>query len=138
MSKIDKIIYFAVVMIQHRKRSRRIVSFELKNIINLTTTTMSAYIVFIREKTTNKAELDTYINLLPTAMEGVTFKPVVAYGEQKVIEGPEVEGVVILEFPSFKDAEDWYNSPAYQEIIQHRFDGAVYTGVIVEGAKPKA
>ena len=33
----------------------------------------------------------------------------------------QVEGVVILEFPSFQEAEDFYISERYQEVIQHRF-----------------
>lgn len=98
---------------------------------------MAAYIIFIREKTTNQSELDIYSSLIHKTMEGVNLKVLVGYGEQKVIEGPQVEGVVILEFPSFKEAEDWYNSPSYQDVIQHRFNGAVYTAVIVEGFKPK-
>jgi uncharacterized protein (DUF1330 family) len=46
---------------------------------------------------------------------------------------PEVEGVVVAEFPSVEEARSWYDSPAYQEAAQHRFRGAVYRGVIVEG-----
>ena len=49
------------------------------------------------------------------------------------LEGPEVEGVVIAEFPSVEEARVWYDSPAYQEVAQHRFRGAVYRGLIVEG-----
>jgi uncharacterized protein (DUF1330 family) len=44
-----------------------------------------------------------------------------------------VEGVAIAEFPSIEMAKAWYNSPAYQEAARHRFKGAVYNGVIVEG-----
>ena len=51
----------------------------------------------------------------------------------EVLEGPEVEGVVILEFPSFDEAKAWYDSPAYREVREHRFRGADYRAVIVEG-----
>lgn len=50
-----------------------------------------------------------------------------------MLEGPPVEGVVILEFPDREAAEDWYFSPAYQKAAQHRFRGATYRSVIVEG-----
>ena len=56
-----------------------------------------------------------------------------AYGRQEVLEGPEVEGVVILEFPSFDDAKTWYDSPAYRKVREHRFRGTEYLAVIVEG-----
>jgi uncharacterized protein (DUF1330 family) len=45
----------------------------------------------------------------------------------------QVEGVVVAEFPSVEEARAFYNSPAYQEAAQHRFRGAVYRGLIVEG-----
>jgi uncharacterized protein (DUF1330 family) len=96
---------------------------------------MPAYIIFTKEKTTNQAELDIYSGQVPKTMEGVNLKVLVGYGAQKVVEGPQTEGVVVLEFPSFKEAEDYYYSPRYQEIIQHRFNGAIYSAVIVEGYK---
>jgi len=50
-----------------------------------------------------------------------------------VLEGPVPEGVVILEFPTTIAARKWYDSPAYQAIAQHRFKGATYRAVLVEG-----
>ncbi len=66
-------------------------------------------------------------------MAGHAVTPLVVYGRYEVIEGPEVEGVVILQFPSFDEAKAWYNSPAYCEAREHRFKGADYRAVIVEG-----
>jgi uncharacterized protein (DUF1330 family) len=60
-------------------------------------------------------------------------KPLAAYGRHVTLEGPDVEGVVIAEFPSLEEARAWYESPAYQEAVQHRLRGAVYRGLIVEG-----
>lgn len=97
---------------------------------------MSAYIVFIREKTLDKSELETYWQKAPAAMEGQPIRALAAYGYHVTLEGPEVEGVVIAEFPSVEAARTWYNSPAYQEAAQHRFRGAVYRGLIVEGVCP--
>ena len=45
----------------------------------------------------------------------------------------EVEGVVIASFPTFEEAKAWYESPAYNEAREHRFRGAEYRGLIVEG-----
>ena len=56
-----------------------------------------------------------------------------AFNNEEVLEGPEVEGVVIISFPSFKEAKAWYDSPAYREAREHRFRGADYRAVIVEG-----
>ncbi len=56
-----------------------------------------------------------------------------AYGRVDVLEGEPVEGVVILEFPTFEAAKTWYDSEEYRAIIDHRFKGARYTGLITQG-----
>jgi uncharacterized protein (DUF1330 family) len=42
-------------------------------------------------------------------------------------------GYGLAQFPSIEEARAFYDSPAYQDAAQHRFRGAVYRGVIVEG-----
>jgi uncharacterized protein (DUF1330 family) len=97
---------------------------------------MTAYIVFTRMRTRNDSELDLYRKLVPASMAGHSLKALVNYGPYEVLEGPEVEGVVILEFPTRAEAKAWYESPAYQKAVQHRFLGADYTAVLVEGTNP--
>ena len=94
---------------------------------------MAAYIVFTRESTRDAAELATYSEQVGETLTGHPVTVLAAYGRQEVLEGPEVEGVVILEFPSVEAAKAWYNSPAYCEVRQHRFRGSDYRAVIVEG-----
>ena len=95
---------------------------------------MSAYIVFTRESTHDAAELKTYSQQVGATLAGHPVTVLAAYGRQEVIEGPEVEGVVILEFPTFAEAKAWYDSAAYRKVREHRFRGADYRAVIVEGA----
>lgn len=94
---------------------------------------MATYMVFTRESTLDPAEMRTYSQKVGETLVGHPIKVLAAYGPQEVVEGPEVEGVVILEFPSFEAAKAWYDSPAYREVREHRFRGAEYRGVIVEG-----
>ena len=94
---------------------------------------MSAYVVFIREKTIDQSELEAYWETVKESLEGRPLKVLAAYGKHDVLEGPDVEGVVIAEFPTLQEARDWYDSPAYQKAAQHRHRGAVYRGLIVEG-----
>ena len=94
---------------------------------------MPAYAIFIRERTTDPAELVTYTKKAGPSLAGHPIKILAAYGPQAVLEGPEVEGVVIAEFPSIAAAKEWYESPAYREAREHRFRGAIYRAVIVEG-----
>ncbi|HVB17660.1 MAG TPA: DUF1330 domain-containing protein [Stellaceae bacterium] len=44
-----------------------------------------------------------------------------------------VGNIVVIEFPSLADAEAWYNSPAYKEIIPLRQRAANSRLFIVEG-----
>ena len=94
---------------------------------------MPAYMVFIREKTLDQSELEAYWSKIRATLEGHPIKILAAYGKRVTLEGPEAEGVVIAEFPTLEAARAWYDSPAYQEVAQHRFRGAIYRGLIVEG-----
>jgi uncharacterized protein (DUF1330 family) len=93
---------------------------------------MAAYIVFTRESTRDASELATYSQKVGATLAGHPITLLAAYGRHEVLEGPDVEGVVILEFPTFEEAKAWYDSPAYCEIREHRFRGADYRAVIVE------
>ncbi len=95
---------------------------------------MATYIVFTRESTRDASELAKYSELVGDTLAGHPVTVLAAYGPQEVLEGPEVEGVVILEFPSPAAAKAWYDSPAYRAVREHRFRGADYRAVIVEGA----
>ena len=39
----------------------------------------------------------------------------------------------LLEFPTFEEAKAWYDSPAYRKVREHRYKGADYRAVIVQG-----
>src|ERR1700751_1197842 len=94
---------------------------------------MHAFIVFMREKTLDKSEMEAYWAKIRATMEGQPIKVLAAYGRHVTLEGPEVEGGGVAEVPSVQEARAFYASPAYQDAAQHRFRGAVYRGVIVEG-----
>jgi uncharacterized protein (DUF1330 family) len=92
-----------------------------------------AYIIFIREKTVDQSELETYWEKIGPTFAGHAIELLSAYGPLTVLEGPNVEGVVIAKFPSVKAVRAWYDSPAYQAVKPHREKGAIYRGMIVEG-----
>jgi uncharacterized protein (DUF1330 family) len=97
---------------------------------------MSAYVVMVRERVTDPAELKTYGEMAPLAREGIDITPLAFYGELDVLEGPMLEGVVIHRFPTMEEARRWYHSPAYQVARSHRQRGASYRVFIVEGVAP--
>jgi uncharacterized protein (DUF1330 family) len=94
---------------------------------------MTAYIVFIRESTQDAAELERYSASVKPSFDGHPVSFLALYGKHETLEGAPVEGVVIISFPTMDAAKTWYDSPAYQEVAQHRFKGATYRVVVVEG-----
>jgi uncharacterized protein (DUF1330 family) len=94
---------------------------------------MSAYLVFIREKTLDATELQAYWNKIRATFDGHQVKVLASYGRHEDLEGSPTEGAVIAEFPSMEAAKAWYESPAYREVREHRFRGAIYRGLLVAG-----
>jgi uncharacterized protein (DUF1330 family) len=92
-----------------------------------------AYVILVRDRMVDADEFATYGQKARGAREGHAVTPLAFYGKHEVLEGPEVEGAVILKFPSFAEAQAWYHSPAYQEALKHRLAGAEYRVLIVEG-----
>ena len=94
---------------------------------------MSAYFVFTRDETLDPAAMKTYGEQVRPTFKGHDMKILAAYGKQEVVEGPQSEGIVIIEFPTMEAAKAWYDSPAYKEVREHRFRGAKYRAVLVQG-----
>ncbi|MGO8985723.1 MAG: DUF1330 domain-containing protein [Terriglobales bacterium] len=94
---------------------------------------MPAYAVVIREKTRNPAKLDEYRKLAPASFQNHPARFLAIHGRSEVLEGPNSEEIIILEFPSYEAAEAWYHSPEYQAACQHRFQGGDYRCIITEG-----
>lgn len=92
-----------------------------------------AYVLFMRERTRDVSELKTYSQKAPATLTGQPITLLAVYGRQEVLEGAQLEGVALLRFPSFDAAKAWYDGPAYREARKHRFSGADYRAVIVEG-----
>ena len=96
---------------------------------------MAAYVIFMREKIIDSEEMDNYIKKAVSGFVGHPVKILASHARFEVIEGPAIESVVILEFPSMGAAKLWYESPVYSEALQHRLKGGQYRCVMVEGKK---
>jgi uncharacterized protein (DUF1330 family) len=94
---------------------------------------MSAYMVFTRDKTLDQGEMDIYSTAVPATIPGHELKALAFYGAHEDLEGAPTEGTVILEFPSMAAAKAWYDSPLYREAREHRFKGATYRVILVDG-----
>lgn len=95
---------------------------------------MTAYILFQRDTTDDQSALDRYAEKADDTFSGHDVRVLVDYGSHEVLEGPPIEGVVVLQFPDAAAAKDWYFSEEYQRVRQDRLKGATYRAVLVDGA----
>ena len=94
---------------------------------------MPAYVVITRERTRNQSQMEQYKKLAPASFQQhpVIFRAL--HGRHEVLEGPAVEEIIILEFPTYDAAKAWYHSPEYQAASEHRFKAGDYRFIIAEG-----
>ena len=94
---------------------------------------MPAYFVYVCQEVIDRKELETYWSKIGPTLESYQPKILAGYTPFEQLEGDKVDGVTVVEFPSFQIAQAWYNSPAYRAISHHRENGARYIGLLVEG-----
>lgn len=94
---------------------------------------MTAYAIFIQERTRDSAELQTYAEMLKPLLGESGGTVVAAYGALDVLEGAAPEGVVMVSFPTLEAARAFYDSPDYQAAVKHRFLGADFRSFIIAG-----
>lgn len=94
---------------------------------------MAAYVILIRERLRDAEAMARYGEGAKNARGDHNITPLAFYGKHEVTEGAEADGVVILSFPTMAEAKAWYESPAYREARDHRFQAADYRVIFVEG-----
>lgn len=94
---------------------------------------MTAYAIFIRERSRDEAELRTYAELVTPLLGASGASILAAYGPLDALEGSAPEGVVMACFPTMAAARAFYDSPEYQAAVKHRFLGADYRSFIIDG-----
>jgi uncharacterized protein (DUF1330 family) len=94
---------------------------------------MVAYAVFIRERVRDPETMQTYLDSVGATFEGHEATRRASHGALDMLEGPPMESVVIMEFPSIAAARAWYDSDAYRDVRRFRHLGADYRAFIVEG-----
>ena len=100
---------------------------------------MPVYMVYVCHSVSDRAQLEKYWASIAPTLEGRPVKYLAAYTPFEVLEGENVEGVFVAEWPSMEAAKAWYESPAYKAVRHLRQDNSKYTGVLVEaGTAPPA
>ncbi|HTT83167.1 MAG TPA: DUF1330 domain-containing protein [Rhizomicrobium sp.] len=94
---------------------------------------MAAYVIFFVEKTRDPQKIAAYRARVRATLEGHNATVRILHGHRDVVEGAPMEEIAMLEFPTFEEAQNWYRSPAYQDVVALRFAGADCRAVIVQG-----
>lgn len=89
--------------------------------------------VYVRDRIIDPAAMKLYEDSAPAASSGHTMTPLAYYGAVETLEGPVVDGAVIVQFPSMVEARAAYDDPRYQAALKHRLKGAEYRVFITEG-----
>lgn len=83
---------------------------------------------------TNPQQYGEYMKLTPGLIEKAGGHFIARGGRTAALEGPAARGrVVVIEFPSFERAQEFYNSPEYVAARKLRAGAATAQFVLVEG-----
>ena len=94
---------------------------------------MSGYAIFNIE-IKKPEEYKEYFEKVKPLAEKFGGDYIVRGGETKVLEGNwEYPRTVVIKFPSYEKALEWYNSEEYKPIKNIRLDNADSNGMIIEG-----
>jgi uncharacterized protein (DUF1330 family) len=94
---------------------------------------MSAYLIVYIEAVTDPARLAEYRRIAGPTLQQHGAQLRVRNGKFEALEGAAPQAVIMLEFPSMQAAKTWYESPQYQEALEHRHAGARCRAILVEG-----
>ena len=95
---------------------------------------MLGYAIF-NIQVTNPEDYKEYLQHVTAIAEKFGGKYIVRGGETTVIEGTWVHPrTVVIQFPSYEKALEWYHSEDYKPVRQIRLDNAVTNAIIIQGA----
>jgi uncharacterized protein (DUF1330 family) len=95
---------------------------------------MKAYCIVYERRLTDPKMFDEYRKQVMPTIEAYDGRFLVRGGKFNALEGEmPFDRIAVLEFPSRKAAEDWYNSPAYQKILPLRLNAMEAQFIVVDG-----
>ena len=95
---------------------------------------MSAGYVIAQLKVTNPENYKEYIEKVTNVIEKFGGEYLARGGDHQVVEGEDnFPRIIIIKFPSYEKALEWYNSKEYKPIKQIRLDNSEGTNIIVKG-----
>ena len=94
---------------------------------------MTAYANLNKEKK-KPEQYKEYVEKVKPIAEKFGGEYIVRGGETTIVEGNwTYPRTVVIKFPSYEKALEWYNSEEYQPVKQIRLHNAVSNGIIIKG-----
>ncbi len=87
----------------------------------------------VRADVSDMTKFSDYASKTPEALGKYKGQFLVRAGQQKIVEGQSRARNSVIEFPSYKDALDCWNSEEYQNARQIRIGAAELDIVVIEG-----
>ena len=97
---------------------------------------MAAYVVFEIRAVHDADALTRYRLAAKPTIPAAGGRIIVARGRSEKLEGNPPFETVVVEFPTFEQAQAWYHSAAYQETCKLRHGASDVDAYIVEGFTP--
>jgi uncharacterized protein (DUF1330 family) len=97
---------------------------------------MTTYAVAHLEQVTWGPDIEEYLRRIDDTLAPFDGRFVVHGADPTVLEGEFPGHLVVIAFPSREQAQGWYDSPAYREILPLRLDNSVGAAFLVDGVGP--
>ncbi len=95
---------------------------------------MPAGYVIAQLKVTNSENYKKYVEKVTPLVKKFDGEFLVRNGEYKIFDGEtQFPRIVMLKFPSYERALQWYNSEEYEPIKKIRLDNSEGTNIIIKG-----
>ena len=95
---------------------------------------MSAGYVIAQLKVTNSENYEEYVNKVTDIVKKFDGEYLVRNGEFQSVEGEiKFPRLVIIKFPTYEKALEWYNSDEYKPIKKIRLENSEGSNIIVKG-----
>jgi uncharacterized protein (DUF1330 family) len=94
---------------------------------------MTAYAVGILQDVKMGPPIVEYLERIDATLAPYDGHFIVHGGDTQVLEGESPGTLIVIEFPDRVEAEAWYGSAAYKEIVTLRTDNSVGTVLLVDG-----
>jgi uncharacterized protein (DUF1330 family) len=95
--------------------------------------TMTAYAIGHLREVRMGPDILEYLHRIDGTLEPFGGRFIIHGGPKTVLEGNWPGDLIVIAFPNIESAQEWYRSPAYQEIVRLRTDNSQGDVLIMDG-----